>query len=270
MTYQRIFLYGTGVFHIEKADWNQVSGEICDASARLFEKLERGQWPIEIPFALEMGIEDGLPHIAVKPAPTMAPRIRPSRRRSAAPCASIGAGPRHLAGAACRGRRSTGRTGPAAIDGPGGSCCLSGCRDGVFTAGRRRRSGDSRLLITDLHERDAELLVEIIEHTASKIAAPPSNCGQTCWKPSSCPSAATNWACWSQPSWPSGSTRVSRASLVDDLQVFVGADVVVAGNDRAVAGFDHRRLAAQDRTFAGADHRIAGHDRDLPGQHLRG
>ena len=34
MTYQRIFLYGTGVFHIEKADWNPVSGEICDASGR--------------------------------------------------------------------------------------------------------------------------------------------------------------------------------------------------------------------------------------------
>jgi hypothetical protein len=34
MTYRRIFLYGTGVFRIEKADWNQVSGEICDASAR--------------------------------------------------------------------------------------------------------------------------------------------------------------------------------------------------------------------------------------------
>ena len=34
MTYQRIFLYGNNVFHIEKTDWNQVSGEICDASAR--------------------------------------------------------------------------------------------------------------------------------------------------------------------------------------------------------------------------------------------
>ena len=33
MTYHRIFLYGTGVFHIGKADWNAVSGEICDASA---------------------------------------------------------------------------------------------------------------------------------------------------------------------------------------------------------------------------------------------
>ena len=33
-TYQRIFLYGNKVFHIEKTDWNQVSGEICDASAR--------------------------------------------------------------------------------------------------------------------------------------------------------------------------------------------------------------------------------------------
>ena len=33
MTYRRIFLYGTGVFHIEKTDWNEVSGEICDASA---------------------------------------------------------------------------------------------------------------------------------------------------------------------------------------------------------------------------------------------
>jgi hypothetical protein len=35
MTYRRIFLYGTGVFRVEKADWNQVSGEICDSSARL-------------------------------------------------------------------------------------------------------------------------------------------------------------------------------------------------------------------------------------------
>ena len=33
-TYHRIFLYGTSLFHIEKADWNQDSGEICDASAR--------------------------------------------------------------------------------------------------------------------------------------------------------------------------------------------------------------------------------------------
>ncbi len=34
MTYYRIFLYGTGVFRVEKADWNQVSGEICDSAAR--------------------------------------------------------------------------------------------------------------------------------------------------------------------------------------------------------------------------------------------
>ena len=35
MTYYRIFLYGTGVLRVEKADWNQVSGEICDSAARL-------------------------------------------------------------------------------------------------------------------------------------------------------------------------------------------------------------------------------------------
>ena len=34
MTYYRIFLYGNGVFRYEKADWNQVSGEICDSAAR--------------------------------------------------------------------------------------------------------------------------------------------------------------------------------------------------------------------------------------------
>jgi hypothetical protein len=34
MTYYRIFLYGNGVFRYQKADWNQVSGEICDSAAR--------------------------------------------------------------------------------------------------------------------------------------------------------------------------------------------------------------------------------------------
>jgi hypothetical protein len=33
-TYYRIFLYSNGVYRYEKADWNQVSGEICDSSAR--------------------------------------------------------------------------------------------------------------------------------------------------------------------------------------------------------------------------------------------
>ena len=34
MTYYRIFLYSNGVYRYEKADWNQVSGEICDSAAR--------------------------------------------------------------------------------------------------------------------------------------------------------------------------------------------------------------------------------------------
>jgi hypothetical protein len=33
-TYYRIFLYANGVYRYEKADWNQVSGEICDSAAR--------------------------------------------------------------------------------------------------------------------------------------------------------------------------------------------------------------------------------------------
>ena len=34
MTYYRIFLYASSVIRIEKADWNAVSGEICDSGAR--------------------------------------------------------------------------------------------------------------------------------------------------------------------------------------------------------------------------------------------
>jgi hypothetical protein len=30
MPYYRIFLHGPGVFRYEKADWNEVSGEICE------------------------------------------------------------------------------------------------------------------------------------------------------------------------------------------------------------------------------------------------
>ena len=33
-TYYRIFLYANGVFRYQQADWNSVSGEICDSSAR--------------------------------------------------------------------------------------------------------------------------------------------------------------------------------------------------------------------------------------------
>ena len=33
-TYYRIFLYANGVFRYQQADWNSVSGEICDSAAR--------------------------------------------------------------------------------------------------------------------------------------------------------------------------------------------------------------------------------------------
>ena len=34
MTYYRIFLYASSVIRVERADWNEVSGEICDSNAR--------------------------------------------------------------------------------------------------------------------------------------------------------------------------------------------------------------------------------------------
>jgi len=39
MTYRRLFLYANGLYRFEKADWNSVSGEICDSEAR-----REGSW----------------------------------------------------------------------------------------------------------------------------------------------------------------------------------------------------------------------------------
>jgi hypothetical protein len=39
LTYYRLFFYANGLFRYEKADWNSVSGEICDSNAR-----REGSW----------------------------------------------------------------------------------------------------------------------------------------------------------------------------------------------------------------------------------
>jgi hypothetical protein len=39
LSYDRVFLYPNGTFRFEHADWNQVSGEICDSSKR-----QEGTW----------------------------------------------------------------------------------------------------------------------------------------------------------------------------------------------------------------------------------
>jgi hypothetical protein len=133
----------------------------------LFEQLERGQWPIEIPFALEMGIEDGLPRIAVKRgaddgAPNTPERatLRGTMRLDRAQVRDILL--EQLA---------------AAADPPAGLGLLRLLarvnRDAFLDAAAEFFAASSPPVeaaqlapfITDLHERDAELLVEIIERT---------------------------------------------------------------------------------------------------------
>ncbi len=133
----------------------------------LFEKLERGQWPIETPFALEMGIEDGLPRIAVKhgaddgaPNTPEQATLRGTMRLDRAQVRDILL--EQLAAAADTPARLALLRLLARVD----RDAFLGAAAASFTAGAQAvEAAQLALFITDLHERDAELLVEIIEHT---------------------------------------------------------------------------------------------------------